>query len=367
MGFMSPRRNSAVREPTARIGRLAKLPVFWALDGKRVLVAGGSDAAAWKAELLAACGAEVHVFAPREEIDVTMAALVDTRKGAAGAFVHHDGGWREACFRHFAMAVGDCGDEEAGAFFAAADAAGIPVNVIDKPAYCQFQFGAIVNRSPVVIGISTDGAAPILAQAIRRRVEAVLPRALAGWAALAQSVRAAVNDRFASGAVRRAFWERFTERALAGEEEAPEAGAILGEGWRGAEAAASLSVVPLASADPELLTLKAVRLLQSADLILHDEAVPPAILELARREARRIRVPESPAGSARLLSRSRGRLVRLVLGDDLAERVAAESRNARRLGIAVSVLPCPVALNGARGHHLRPRFGPADAGAAFVS
>ena len=105
-------------------------------------------------------------------------------------------------------------DAEAQAFACAARAAGVPVNVIDKPAFCQFQFGSIVNRSPVVIGISTDGAAPILAQAIRRRIETLLPASLAAWGALAREIRDTVMSRLAKGAPRRQFWEQFAERAF---------------------------------------------------------------------------------------------------------------------------------------------------------
>ena len=93
-------------------------------------------------------------------------------------------------------------------------AAKVPVNVVDKPSYCDFRFGTIVNRSPVVIGISTDGAAPILGQAIRRRIETLLPPALSQWAALAARVRGAVMERLAPGPLRRAFWERFADSAF---------------------------------------------------------------------------------------------------------------------------------------------------------
>ncbi|MGH6809552.1 MAG: NAD(P)-dependent oxidoreductase, partial [Ensifer adhaerens] len=194
-----------------RIAPLASLPVFFDLKGKSVLVAGGSDGAAWKAELLAAAGAEVHVFCPVDELSETFQEKLDQ-------FVHHDTLWRAAYFKSFALAVGDCeNEEEARGFHDRAVAAGIPVNVIDKPAFCQFKFGSIVNRSPVVIGISTDGAAPILGQAIRRRIETLLPQSLKSWAQLAQAVRTHVTDALNS-VQRRNFWERFVDRAFTAEE-----------------------------------------------------------------------------------------------------------------------------------------------------
>ncbi|MCB1512335.1 MAG: uroporphyrinogen-III C-methyltransferase, partial [Hyphomicrobiaceae bacterium] len=173
-----------------RIASLAKLPVFLDLAGKRAVVAGGTAAAAWKAELLAAAGARVAVYAA--ELCAEMQALIE-RQSAAGHIAHIAAGWSNDALADAAVAVADIEDEdEAAAFVAAARTAGVPANVIDKPAYCQFQFGSIVNRSPVVIGISTDGAAPILGQAIRRRIETLLPASLAGWAALAKDIRDAV-------------------------------------------------------------------------------------------------------------------------------------------------------------------------------
>jgi uroporphyrin-III C-methyltransferase/precorrin-2 dehydrogenase/sirohydrochlorin ferrochelatase len=193
------------------------------------------------------------------------------------------------------MALADCEtDEQAQAFFASARAAGVPVNVIDKPAYCQFQFGSIVNRSPVIVSISTDGAAPILAQAIRRRIETLLPPALKQWAELARSLRERVSDRLAPGQPRRAFWERFVDHAFAGnqppEEDAARALLSEAEKLRVAPAIGRVTLVGAGPGDAELLTLKAVRALQAADVILFDDLVSEEVLELARREAKRLLV-----------------------------------------------------------------------------
>ena len=104
-----------------------------------------------------------------------------------------------------------------------ARAAGVPVNVIDKPAYCDFAFGSIVNRSPLVIGISTDGAAPVFGQAIRAKLEALIPRGFARWAEAARQWRPRVQALALSYRERRRFWERFTERAVAEPDRAPAA------------------------------------------------------------------------------------------------------------------------------------------------
>jgi uroporphyrin-III C-methyltransferase/precorrin-2 dehydrogenase/sirohydrochlorin ferrochelatase len=172
-----------------RMSPLARLPVFLALDGKRCVLAGGSAAAAWKAELLSAAGARVEVFA--EEISEEM--LQVAADAPRGEIVIIQRSWTPEDLAGAAIAVGAFEDNEgATKFAAAARAAGVPVNVIDKPAYCDFSFGAIVNRSPLVIGISTDGAAPVFAQAIRAKLEALLPRGFANWAAAAARWRSAV-------------------------------------------------------------------------------------------------------------------------------------------------------------------------------
>ena len=200
------------RKRPKRVEPLATLPVFYKLAGRRVILAGGSDAAAWKAELLAATGATVHVYA--EELDDEFDKII---AASPSSYVLHHRPWGSDAFEGMAVAIADAETMgEAQAFLCAGRAAGVPVNVIDKPAFCEFQFGSIVNRSPAVISVSTDGAAPILGQAIRQRIETLLPPSLPGWAQLARSIRAKVNARFEMGAQRRTFWERFVDQAFSG-------------------------------------------------------------------------------------------------------------------------------------------------------
>ncbi|EMS99633.1 siroheme synthase [Agrobacterium tumefaciens str. Cherry 2E-2-2] len=271
--------------------RLAKLPVFWGLEGKRVVLAGGSDGAAWKAELLLACGAELHLYCEASELSESFAVLV----AKSQMLTWHDRLWGPDVFDGAELALADCEtDAEAESFYDAARAAGVPVNVIDKPEFCQFQFGSIVNRSPVVVSISTDGAAPILAQAIRRRIETLLPLSLKDWGALAQAIRERVNLRLAPGASRRSFWEKFVDRAFTERlGEGSEERLLADIGMQAARAGSGRGLVTLVGAGPgdaELLTLKAVRALQAADVILFDDLVSAEVLELARREAKRMLV-----------------------------------------------------------------------------
>ncbi len=286
MDALKPQRN----EP-ARMEKLAKLPVFWGLEGKRVVLAGGSDGAAWKAELLLACGAELHLYCEESELSESFATLV----AKSPMLIWHDRSWGADIFKGAELALADCEtDEEAERFYHAARAAGIPVNVIDKPEFCQFQFGSIVNRSPVVVSISTDGAAPILAQAIRRRIETLLPLALKDWGALAQTIRERVNLRLVPGPARRSFWEKFVDRAFTERmDEGSEERLLADIGTQARRVGSRAGLVTLVGAGPgdaELLTLKAVRALQAADVILFDDLVSAEVLELARREAKRMLV-----------------------------------------------------------------------------
>ncbi|MER0237292.1 siroheme synthase CysG [Fulvimarina sp. MAC8] len=279
------------------MGPLAVLPVFYDLKGKIVVMTGGGAGAAWKAELLAASGAQVDLYVPSDEIGDEMAELITSKIGRE-RIRHHDRPWGIDIFEGAAMAVGDVETgAEAQAFRCAAKAAGVTVNLVDKPAYCDFSFGSIVNRSPLVVGISTAGAAPILGQAARRRIETLLPPSLQDWAQAAARMRDRVISRLSPGAERRSFWERFSDAAF--KTAAPRDETELDESIRTIAANPSrVGKVTLVGAGPgeaELLTLKAVRALQAADVILFDDLVSSDILELARREAKRMLVGKRAA------------------------------------------------------------------------
>ena len=342
------------RARAPRIEALATLPVFFDLAGKRVAMAGGGAAAAWKAELLAAAGADVRLYAPDAEIGEEMRALLKAGP-AAGSLTAEGRPWGLDSFAGAALAVGDCATEgEARAFACAAQGAGVPVNVIDKPAFCSFRFGTIVNRSPAVIGISTDGAAPILGQAIRRRIETLLPQALASWAALAAKLRADVMERLAPGPLRRTFWERFAAEAFAtrppAEADEGDARAFVAALAASSGAGGRVTLVGAGPGEAELLTLKAVRALQAADVILFDDLVSDEILELARREAKRMLVGKRAAREScrqedinRMMvsfAKAGKHVVRLKSGDvSVFGRAGEELAELRREGIPVAIVP----------------------------
>jgi uroporphyrin-III C-methyltransferase / precorrin-2 dehydrogenase / sirohydrochlorin ferrochelatase len=294
---MSSERTASWAAP-GRLGALARLPLFFALNGKRAVIAGGSPAAAWKAELLSATGASVDVFA----VDPCSELVRFAAERPVGDVILHRRAWIAADLPGATLAVGDFRDgDESAAFAAAARAAGVPVNVVDKPADCDFSFGAIVNRSPLVIGISTDGAAPVFARVIRSRLEALLPEGFARWTAAAARWRAAVQASNLSFAGRRRFWELFAAHAMAHAEDEPAQDDFARfitktKGTASGIDRGSLTVIDVDSNDPGSLTLHAVRALHAADVVMFDEKVTHPILDLARREARKIRIGKTRGG-----------------------------------------------------------------------
>ena len=342
------------------MGSLARLPVFLSLDGKRAVLAGGSPAAAWKAELLSASGARVEVYATDICEELQQLAADPPR----GAIVINRRAWSVEDLTNAAVAIGAFEDDEgAAAFASAARAAGVPVNVIDRPAFCDFSFGAIVNRSPLVIGISTDGAAPVFAQAIRAKLEAMLPKGFADWAAAAARWRGALKLAGLSFAARRRFWQIFTAHAVSDPDRAPvqaDFDSFVAEvkGLGTAVDSGSVTLVGAGPGDPELLTLRAVRALQSADVILFDDLVSREVMDFARREARKMLVGKTGFGPSCTqedinslmvsLAKQGKRVVRLKSGDPLIfGRAAEEIAACEAANIAVDVVPGITSVQGA--------------------
>ena len=342
------------------MGALARLPVFLSLEGKRCVLAGGSHAAAWKAELLSAAGARVEVYAGAVSDEMRQVAADPPR----GEIVIIERAWTPEELSGAAVAIGAFEDDEgAAAFAAAARAAGVPVNVIDKPAFCDFSFGAIVNRSPLVIGISTDGAAPVFAQAIRAKLEALLPTGFAQWAAAAGRWRAKVKESGLSFVARRTFWQVFTAHAVANPQSEPsdnDFARFVAEvkGLGAAVENGSVTLVGAGPGDPELLTLRAVRALQSADVILFDDLVSRDVLDFARREARKMLVGKTGFGPSCKqddinalmvgLAKQGKRVIRLKGGDPfIFGRAAEEIEACKAAHIAVDVVPGITAAQGA--------------------
>ena len=335
---------------TPRMQALARLPIFLDLDGKRALVAGNGAPVAWKAELLSAAGADVAVLTehPCEELRALAA------EAPRASVILRERAWRAGDFAGAAVAVGGFeNDADAECFAAAARTAGVPVNLIDRPAHCDFSFGAIVNRSPLVIGVSTDGAAPVFAQAVRAKLEAMIPRGFACWAEAARRWRKRLQLAGLSPAARRRFWQLFAACAMNHPAHGPaqsDFDALFDTAKGRAADAGTVTLVGTGPGDPELLTLRAVRALQAADIILIDALVSPDILDFARREAKKMLVGSTGDDSAgeqdeinRLmvaLAKGGRRVVRLKGGEGTTfDRGGGEIAACRAAGITVEIVP----------------------------
>lgn len=351
----SSKRALAATRP-ARMSPLAVLPVFMNLAGKRVVVAGAGEGMVWKAELVAAAGAHVDVYTTECSDELAELAAAPP----AGSVHVHGRAWQGSDFMGAACAIGAIGEaDEAERFAAEAARAGLPVNVVDTPGFGSFAFGTIINRNPVTIGISTAGSAPVVGQAIRGRIEAMLNPALALWVARAAALRDAIKARLPMGAARRDLWRRFADVALDAHR-APADGDIerLLDASAPMPAAGSVVIVGAGPGDPGLLTLRGLRALQSADAIVYDRLVGREILELGRREAVRILAGKTGGGpSCRqsdinerivALASDGKRVVRLKGGDPMIfGRANEEIAACRSAGVHVEVIPGVSAALGA--------------------
>jgi uroporphyrin-III C-methyltransferase / precorrin-2 dehydrogenase / sirohydrochlorin ferrochelatase len=263
-------------------------PIFVDLKDRRVVVVGGGEEATRKIRLLLKTEAKIEVIATELHPELAENARI---VWAAKAF--------DPALLAGAALVYSADKELNQTVSAAAQARGIPVNAVDEADISTFIVPSIVDRDPVVVAIGTEGTAPVLAQGIRAKVDAMLPHSLGKLATRAQSLREKVAALVPAGNRRRAFWQSFffgAPRAAldGGDEVAFDLAfndAIYSEGK---PADGRVSLVGAGPGAPELLTLKAHRKLQEADVIVFDRLVSPGILELARRDAVRIPVGKTP-------------------------------------------------------------------------
>ncbi|MDW2777966.1 siroheme synthase CysG [Pseudomonas sp. YQ_6] len=265
------------------------LPLFHKLQGGRVLVVGGGEIALRKARLLADAGGLLRVVAP--DVDGQLAALA--REGGGEVLVR---GYQAADLVGCRLVIAATDDPGLNAQVSAdAQALSLPVNVVDAPALCTVIFPAIVDRSPLVIAVSSGGDAPVLARLIRAKLEAWIPSAYGELAGLAARFRHKVKSLYPDVNQRRGFWETvfqgpIAERQLAGQ--GAEAERLLQAMVDGApvQQGGEVYLVGAGPGDPDLLTFRALRLMQQADVVLYDRLVAPAIIDMCRRDAERIYV-----------------------------------------------------------------------------
>ena len=272
---MKPQSLSKPQNKVARLQPLSILPVFIDLHGKRAIVIGSAGPAIWKAELLAKAGATVELISNATSPELL--EFVSNIKPPA-CIILTIANWRNCDLSNAEMIVGDVGEGEAEELFHQAKKHTSLVNIIDKTAYCTFQFGSIVNKSPLVIGISTTGAAPVLAQHVRSLLEATLPSDIQSLAKRAARIRARVNETLGASANRRKYWSAFFSKAF---------------GFRVAKQRKSSKPYVIKVSSIEDLTLRDLRTLQTADEIHFDVGVNQQILQFGRREALRFELRAS--------------------------------------------------------------------------
>jgi uroporphyrin-III C-methyltransferase/precorrin-2 dehydrogenase/sirohydrochlorin ferrochelatase len=328
--------------------KLSVFPTFQKVEGRRVVVVGEGDEAAAKVRLLSETRAHLVVIARAPEEPLVAAAEKAAAKIVARAF-------SPDLIEGAALVFAASGDEDADtAVVAAARRLGIPANAVDRPDLCDFYVGALVNRAPVAIAITSTGVGPVLARHIRARIEALLPRETGDLARLAESFRDTVARVLTDGAARRRFWARFFSGAVAANLQAGRPGVARAQAQRllngEADEAGFVWLVGAGPGAEDLLTLRAQRLLQEADVIVHDALVPDVVVAMGRRDAERISVgkrkgahsvaqDEINAILVREASAGR-RVVRLKAGDPMVFGRAGEELAAlRAAGISHDVVP----------------------------
>jgi uroporphyrin-III C-methyltransferase/precorrin-2 dehydrogenase/sirohydrochlorin ferrochelatase len=341
------------------------LPVFLDLQTGPILLVGGGELARAKLRLLLSAGARIRWFAtggPHDVsgIDAADAARIEQAQGDPLA---------ADLSGVIAVLCAGAGDISA-AVSARAKAVGLPVNVMDDLKHSTFIFPAIVDRGDVVVAIGTGGASPVVARRVRERIEAVLPARIGDLATFIGRWRKSIHGRIPEFPLRRRFWERVVDGPIGGlvlagrggEAEAALKNIADPSAFAGAEAsgkaAGRVTLVGAGPGDPDLLTVKALRALQDADIIFYDELVSPEILDRARRDAARIpvgrRVGKPGIGQEAInkllidAAKSGQRAVRLKGGDPfIFGRGGEEIEALREAGVGYSVIPGITAALGA--------------------
>lgn len=326
------------------------LPLFFNLQNRPVLLIGGGDVGLRKARLLVRAGARVQLVS--REVHPELQQLLAEHQGQ-----QLGSEYQQEQLQGVALVIAATDDEALNRqVHEDCVAQNLPVNVVDNPPLCTFVFPAILDRSPLVIGISSGGKAPVLARLLRAKLESLIPTRYSDLGQLAGRFRDAVKQRFSDINQRRKFWENtfegtVAERVFNGQMQ--EAETLLQQQLDRADGAAPVGEVYLVGAgpgDPELLTFKALRLMQQADVVLYDRLVSPEVLDLCRRDAEMIYVGKKRNNHAvpqpdinRLLvekAQAGHRVVRLKGGDPFVfGRGGEELEELKAAGVPFQVVP----------------------------
>lgn len=336
------------------------LPIFLDVKGRRALLVGGGKVAARKADLLIRAGCNFTVVAPT--LNDCMARLMQEHR-----IEHKTGDLSADDLDGCVLAFGACSDSATNRkLHDLATAAGIPVNVADNPELCDFIMPAVVDRSPLLIAVASGSTAPLLTRMLKARFETTVPAAYGRLAEFAGRYRQRVKDSIPDMTRRRRFWETMfagpiAEQLFSGQEEraAAQMDKFLEEAATDGDQLprGEVYLVGTGPGDPDLLTFRALRLMQQADVVLYDRLIGDGILNLVRRDAERIYVGKMPKEhtvpqdeiSQMLirLAREGKRVLRLKGGDPFVfGRGGEEIESLAENGVAFQVIPGITAANG---------------------
>ena len=334
------------------------LPIFMDIRTRPCVVVGGGEVAARKVALLLQAGGTVTVVAP--ELCPTLA-----RQRDAHEIRHREQRFQAGDLDDAVLAIAATNDREVNeAISAAARERRLPVNVVDNPDLCSFIMPSIVDRSPVIVAVSTGGASPVLARLIRARLETLIPATYGQLAQLAEKFRDRVKQHFSLPEKRRIFWEHIfqgpvAEMVMAGQERAAVQALeqALQDSPDDTTPHGEVYLVGGGPGNPDLLTFRALRLMQQADIVVYDNLVSPAVLELTRRDAERVYVgkrrddhalPQEDINELLVrLAREGKRVLRLKGGDPfIFGRGGEEIEKLAEHGIPFQVVPGITAASG---------------------
>lgn len=333
------------------------LPLFHNLEGRHVLIVGGGAVALRKASLLVTVGAKLHVIA--EHIKPELIELLANHKGS-----YAEQAYQTIALNKYVLVIVATNNPQLNKQIAdQARQSNVAVNVVDNLQLSSVIFPAIIDRSPIMIAVSTGGGSPVLARLLRTKLESLLPNNYAKLAMLAKKFRDKVKSHFSYPEQRRIFWEKIlqgpvAEQALAGQlQQAEQQLQNLLDNCQDTSPQGEVYLIGAGPGDPDLLTFKALRLMQQADVILYDRLITPAILKLCRRDAEHIYVgkkrnqyalPQEEINNLLVsLAKEGKRVARLKGGDPfIFGRGSEEIASLTELQIPFQVVPGITAASG---------------------
>ncbi len=333
------------------------LPIFININNQSCLVVGGGEVAIRKITLLLQAGAKVSVISP--ELNKPLTELLTQKR-----ITHRAKHFQPEHLEDTVLVIAATNDHAINKLISeSAKTRNIPVNVVDNPDLCTFIIPSIVDRTPVLIAVSSSGQSPVLARQLRAQLETIIPNAYARLATIAGKLRSTVKQHFSHPEKRRIFWEKalqgpFAEMILSGKDKAAQDYLLKSlQNEKDAAPQGEVYLVGAGPGNPDLLTFRALRLMQQADVVVYDRLVSPPILNMVRRDATHIyagkernhhTIPQESINNLLVrLAKEGKRVLRLKGGDPfIFGRGGEEIETLRAYNIPFQVVPGITAASG---------------------